>query len=89
MQVDPGQLGVVVQHALKVGGTVQYAWFSADSPASSDGCELGSTLQVFARGQDALRESPTESPIRGMTDHPICGYSGPIHEPQGDDCLWN
>ena len=32
MQVDAGQLRVVVQHALKVGCTVQYARGSVDSP---------------------------------------------------------
>jgi hypothetical protein len=30
VEVDSGQLGVVVQHALKVGCTVQYAWVLVD-----------------------------------------------------------
>jgi hypothetical protein len=30
MQVDAGQLRIVVQHLLKVGGTIRYGWHGTD-----------------------------------------------------------
>jgi hypothetical protein len=33
--VDAGQLLVVIKHFLKVGGTTQYIWIFADSPAGA------------------------------------------------------
>jgi hypothetical protein len=35
MEIDAGQLGIVAQHALKVGWTTQYVWGSADGPAGA------------------------------------------------------
>jgi hypothetical protein len=36
VEVNAGQLSVVVQHALKVGGTVQYVWVAADSQVGDE-----------------------------------------------------
>ena len=40
VEVNAGQLGVVVQHALKVGCTTQYVLVLSDSPACASTCEL-------------------------------------------------
>jgi hypothetical protein len=43
---DARQLRVVVQHALKVGCTVQYAWIAADSPPDAGYCQQGLTFRT-------------------------------------------
>jgi hypothetical protein len=40
VEIDAGQLGVIVEHLLKVGCTVQYVWLPADRSSCSDGCKL-------------------------------------------------